>query len=129
MPTPNESLVAAGSPRVFTKAIEKSLRRHAKLPAMQEDVRSRFDVDGCDSINSFKQTAKKILSCDASQIGWLIEKARERFDESIAGAGNLFFTLNALEFNYSQGVKGSRFQRILDLSFRRAGAKVPPMAS
>ncbi|MFA5247696.1 MAG: hypothetical protein WC415_00395 [Patescibacteria group bacterium] len=85
-------------------------------------IREVSEVGNGLTINQFKVLAKKVLLSNHAEINVLIAKAERIFPKEMAGFDNLLYILHSVKRN-SVGLSGSDYERLLNRSFRRAGAK------
>jgi len=119
MPTLQEALCKAG--RISKDDLQKELqRRESALKPAKAKVRS-YDVNGCRTVNEFKQTAKLMLLEDREVISYLIKKVHEKFNESFDGFRKLVWILYSVREN-GKDLSDADYKILLNRSFRRAGA-------
>jgi len=119
MPTLQEALFKAG--RISEVDLQKELqRRESALRLPKAKVRS-YDVNGCRTVNEFKETAKLMLLENRKEIHYLIEKVYKKFNESFDGFRKLVWILYSVRDN-GKCLSDADYKVLLNRSFRRAGA-------
>ena len=119
MPTIQEALLKKGL--ISEESFEEQKRKKESAQNGPKAKVQSYDIDGCTTINGFKQTAKMILQEKPEEIQTLIQKAHEKFDKSVSGFKKLMWILYSVK-NNSNGLAGDRYQKLLNRAFRKAGA-------
>ena len=106
---------------ISEELFQKEMHRRKSAQELPKAKVQSYDIDGCTTINGFKQTAKMILLEKPDEIQNLIRKAHEKFDESVSGFKRLTWILYSVRDKLVDG-HGQDYKTLLNRAFRRAGA-------